>query len=212
MYGYLVVTNICRRQIYEYKKIFSKSINLNQIDRKRWKLRFRKSKNGLYKLSFYFDNNLEGYWIVIPAEQPSLDLEKLADLNEKSETLLKEEWFYGIKDEAGLKGMLGQVDNGFFGYTPYPTILHKATYFWYTISTKQMFNNGNKRTALLTSLLYLKINGFSFDILDEVKLYNISIQVANKQFSYNQLYQYILRHSYIDFEFSKRILSYKKAL
>ena len=55
MYGYLVVTNICRRQIYEYKKIFSKSINLNQIDRKRWKLRFRKSKNGLYKLSFYFD-------------------------------------------------------------------------------------------------------------------------------------------------------------
>ena len=124
---------------------------------------------------------------------------------------MKEEWFYGIKDEAGLKGMLGQVDNGFFGYTPYPTILHKATYFWYTISTKQMFNNGNKRTALLTSLLYLKINGFSFDILDEVKLYNISIQVANKQFSYNQLYQYILRHSYIDFEFSKRILLDKKA-
>ena len=161
--------------------------------------------------SDYLDYWMEEYWIVIPAEQPSLDLEKLADLNEKSETLLKEEWFYGIKDEAGLKGMLGQVDNGFFGYTPYPTILHKATYFWYTISTKQMFNNGNKRTALLTSLLYLKINGFSFDILDEVKLYNISIQVANKQFSYNQLYQYILRHSYIDFEFSKRILSDKKA-
>lgn len=72
-----------------------------------------------------------------------------------------------------------------------------------------MFNNGNKRTALLTALLYLKLNGYSFDILDEVALYNISIKVAKREMSFNQLYQYILRHSYIDFEFSKKILSGK---
>ena len=69
-----------------------------------------------------------------------------------------------------------------------------------------MFNDGNKRTALLTALLYLKLNGYLFDILDEVALYDISIKVANKEISFKQLYQYISRHSYIDFEFSRRIL------
>ena len=211
LYGYLVVTNICRKQIYEYKKLFAKSINLNQVDKRRWKLSFRKYNQQLYKLSFYFDNVLEGYWYIIPKEHPKLNIDILSYINEESEKLLKEEWFYGVKDNAGLSSLLGQVDNSFFGVTPYPTILYKAAYFWYTISTKQMFNNGNKRTALLTALLYLKLNGYSFDILNEVALYNISIDVANKKISFNQLYQYILRHSYIDFGFSRKILSGKNS-
>ena len=211
LYGYLVVTNICRKQIYEYKKLFAKSINLNQVDKRRWKLSFRKYNQQLYKLSFYFDNVLEGYWYIIPKEHPKLNIDILSYINEESEKLLKEEWFYGVKDNDGLSSLLGQVDNSFFGVTPYPTILYKAAYFWYTISTKQMFNNGNKRTALLTALLYLKLNGYSFDILNEVAFYNISIDVANKKISFNQLYQYILRHSYIDFGFSRKILSGKNS-
>lgn len=211
LYGYLVVTNICRKQIYEYKKLFAKSINLNQVDKRRWKLSFRKYNQQLYRLSFYFDNVLEGYWYIVPKEHPKLNIDILSYINEESEKLLKEEWFYGVKDKDGLSSLLGQVDNSFFGVTPYPTILYKAAYFWYTISTKQMFNNGNKRTALLTALLYLKLNGYSFDILNEVALYNISIDVANKKISFNQLYQYILRHSYIDFGFSRKILSGKNS-
>lgn len=210
LYGYLIVTNVCRSQIYEYKKVFAKSINLNQVDRKRWKLSFRKYNFELYKLSFYFDNRLEGYWFVIPVKHPQLSLAILAKVHEQSEKLLTEEWFYGVKDREGLDSMLGQVDNGFFGKTLYPTIIQKATYFWYTISTKQMFNNGNKRTALLTSLLFLQFNGYSFDILDEKELYNISIKVAKKEMSFRQLYEYIFKHSYIDFEFSKNLLVSEK--
>lgn len=209
LYGYLVVTNVCRKQIYEYKKLFAKTINLNQIERNRWRLVFRKWKTepDIYKLTFYFDGELEGYWIILPTEPPKLEIDDLKLFNEKSETLLKEEWFYGIKDSDGLKAMLGQVDNCFFGIRPYPTIIKKATYFWYNIATKQMFNNGNKRTALLTALAYLKGNGYNFDILDEIALYDVSIKVANKQLSFKQLYEYILNHTFIDFEFSKRILS-----
>lgn len=205
------VDNVCKKQIYEYKRLFAKSINLNQVDKKRWKLFFRKYNHQLYRLSFYFDNSLEGYWYVLPAKHPKLNIDILANINEESEKLLKEEWFYGVKDKEGLSSLLGQVDNSFFGITPYPTILYKATYFWYTISTKQMFNNGNKRTALLTALLYLKVNGYSFDILDEVALYNVSIKIANREMPFKQLYQYILRHSYIDFGFSRNILSDKKS-
>lgn len=207
LYGYLVVTNVCRKQIYEYKKLFAKTIGLNQIERNRWKLTFRKWTNNFYKLSFLFDGELEGYWIVLPIQLPQIKIDDLKFFNEKSETMLKEEWIYGIKDFEGLDAMLGQVDNGFYGITLYPTILKKATYFWYHIATRQMFNNGNKRTALLTALVYLKGNGYKFDILDEVLLYNISIRVANKQLSFQQLYQYILNHTFIDFSFSRNILN-----
>lgn len=207
LYGYLVVTNVCRKQIYEYKKIFAKTIGLNQIERNRLKLTFRKWTNDFYKLSFFLDGELEGYWIVLPIQLPKIKIDDLKLFNEKSETMLKEEWIYGIKDFEGLDAMLGQVDNGFYGITLYPTILKKATYFWYHIATKQMFNNGNKRTALLTALVYLKDNGYKFDILDEVLLYNISIKVANKQLSFQQLYQYILNHTFIDFSFSRNILN-----
>lgn len=207
LYGYLVVTNVCRKQIYEYKKLFAKTIGLNQIERNRWKLTFRKWTNDFYKLSFFFDGELEGYWIVLPIQLPKIKIDDLKFFNEKSETMLKEEWIYGIKDFEGLDAMLGQIDNGFYGITLYPTILKKATYFWYHIATKQMFNNGNKRTALLTALVYLKGNGYKFDILDEVLLYNISIKVANKQLSFQQLYQYILNHTFIDFSFSRNILN-----
>lgn len=207
LYGYLVVTNVCRKQIFEYKKLFAKTINLNQIDRNRWKLTFRKQHQNFYRLSFFFDGELEGYWIILPAQHPKIKVNDLKFFNEKSETLLKEEWIYGIKDLEGIKAMLGQVDNSFFGVVPYPTILRKATYFWYHIATKQMFNNGNKRTALLTALAYLKGNGYNFDVLNEVILYDVSIKVANKQLSFEQLYQYVLNHTFIDFGFSRRILN-----
>lgn len=113
LYGYLVVTNVCRKQIYEYKRLFAKSINLNQVDKKRWKLSFRKYNQQLYRLSFYFDNSLEGYWYVLPAKHPKLNINILANINEESEKLLKEEWFYGVKDRDGLSSLLGQVDNSF---------------------------------------------------------------------------------------------------
>lgn len=115
-YGYLIVTNICLKQINEYKKLFAKTVKLNQVDRKKWKLRFRKDHNSMYKLSLYIDNRLEAYWHIISLDQPKLNLDILANINEQSEKLLKEEWFYGVKDKAGLEGMLGQVDNGFFNY------------------------------------------------------------------------------------------------
>ena len=57
LYGYLVVTNVCRKQIYEYKKIFAKSINLNQVDKQRWKLSFRKWQIARNNLNEFNDVN-----------------------------------------------------------------------------------------------------------------------------------------------------------
>ncbi|MBC6925423.1 type II toxin-antitoxin system death-on-curing family toxin [Ligilactobacillus salivarius] len=129
-----------------------------------------------------------------------MDLELLKNLNEKAEKIFREEWFYGIKDADALKALLARVDNGFFGFEPYPTTISKAKVFWYTIATKQMFNNGNKRTALLTALTFLRLNGYNLDFKDSSELYNISMDLANKIMSEDDLEQYLLQKTQIDFE------------
>lgn len=63
-----------------------------------------------------------------------------------------------------------------------------------------MFNNGNKRTALLTALIFLNLNGYILDFEDSNELYNISMNLANKIMSEDELEQYLLTHVRIDFE------------
>ena len=207
--GVLWLTISNRKQLYEFKKIFARSVNLSNVDSNRWKLYLRKVKKNdeTRVLKLYFDNELIDKWAVIKFNPLHVSLKNLETLNEMSEKyFFKEEWFYGVKDEEALLSMIGSVDNSFFGVEPYPTVISKATYYWYTIATKQMFNNGNKRTALLTALFYLQINGFEFKIKDKEMLYNISFLLANKQMSKEQLADYISKNTLIDFDWMNNIL------
>lgn len=141
-----------------------------------------------------------GAWVVFDIPFQKIDLELLRSLNEKAEKIFREEWFYGVKDREALEALLARVDNVFFGFEPYPTTISKAKVFWYTIASKQMFNNGNKRTALLTALTFLNLNGYILDFEDSNELYNISMNLANKIMSEDELEQYLLTHVRIDFE------------
>ena len=60
--------------------------------------------------------------------------------------------------------------------------------------------NGNKRTALLTALTFLRLNGYNLDFKDSSELYNISMDLANKIMSEDDLEQYLLQKTQIDFE------------
>ncbi|WP_243148624.1 Fic family protein [Oenococcus sicerae] len=52
-----------------------------------------------------------------------------------------------------------------FGVDFHPTIIDKAAFLWYSIATKQLFNNGNKRTAFLSTIMFLKFNFLNFPII-----------------------------------------------
>ncbi|MFT9011491.1 type II toxin-antitoxin system death-on-curing family toxin, partial [Liquorilactobacillus satsumensis] len=148
----------------------------------------------------YFDNELIDTWAVVKLNMIHVSLKNLQTLNERSEKeFFKEDWFYGIKDRESLLSMLGSVDNGYFNFIPYPTVITKAAYFWYTIATKQMFHNGNKRTALLTAMFYLQMNGLEFKVKDKESLYNISLSLAKKEMTEKQLVDYISKNVLIDF-------------
>lgn len=205
--GVLFMTGESRKQIYEFKKIFARSANLSNVDAKRWKLTLRKKhrNKNIWILRLYFDGENIDTWAVIKVEQYKVSIDNLVVLNEKSEKFFREEWFYGVKDEEGLKAMIGNVYNAFFGIETYPTAIRKAARFWYVIATKQMFNDGNKRTALLTALFCLQANGFEFIVKDKPTLYNISLDLANGKMSESQLVEYISRNTVVDFKMMNNI-------
>lgn len=198
--GVLYIPNFSNeRQQEEFKEIFARSLNLDKVDKKDWKININ-TYESVYSVELLYDSKVIGLWIVFDIPFQKIDLELLKNLNEKAEKMFREEWFYGIKDADALKALLARVDNGFFGVEPYPTTISKAKVFWYTIATKQMFNNGNKRTALLTALTFLRLNGYNLDFKDSSELYNISMDLANKIMSEDDLEQYLLQKTQIDFE------------
>jgi len=198
--GVLYIPNFSNeRQQEEFKEIFARSLNLDKVDKKDWKININ-TYESVYSVELLYDSKVIGLWIVFDIPFQKIDLELLKNLNEKAEKMFREEWFYGIKDADALKALLAKVDNGFFGIEPYPTTISKAKVFWYTIATKQMFNNGNKRTALLTALTFLRLNGYNLDFKDSSELYNISMDLANKIMSEDDLEQYLLQKTQIDFE------------
>lgn len=198
--GVLYIPNFSNeRQQEEFKEIFARSLNLDKVDKKDWKININ-TYESVYSVELLYDYKVIGLWIVFDIPFQKIDLELLKNLNEKAEKMFREEWFYGIKDADALKALLARVDNGFFGIEPYPTTISKAKVFWYTIATKQMFNNGNKRTALLTALTFLRLNGYNLDFKDSSELYNISMDLANKIMSEDDLEQYLLQKTQIDFE------------
>lgn len=198
--GVLYIPNFSNeRQQEEFKGIFARSLNLDKVDKKDWKININ-TYESVYSVELLYDSKVIGLWIVFDIPFQKMDLELFKDLNEKAEKMFREEWFYGIKDADALKALLARVDNGFFGIEPYPTTISKAKVFWYTIATKQMFNNGNKRTALLTALTFLRLNGYNLDFKDSSELYNISMDLANKIMSEDDLEQYLLQKTQVDFE------------
>ena len=200
------------KQKNEFKRMFAKSVNLSKVDKKHWRLKLNKVKNTAneYELKFLYENELWDVWLVHRINHIKVEYDDLVNYNERSEKMFREEYLYGPKDKEGLDSLVNQVEQGGFGIDYYyPTILSRATYYWYTIATKQMFFNGNKRTALITALTYLENNGYQFEIYDNKELYNVSLKLARKEMSKDMLFQYIQAHTILNFEWMESALCVK---
>ncbi len=71
--------------------------------------------------------------------------------------------YQGIQYPEGLSLIVEQPQMVVFGHTLYPTIWLKAAYIMQKITKKHIFADGNKRTAYLTTLLFLKKNGYKLN-------------------------------------------------
>ncbi|MBO0468866.1 type II toxin-antitoxin system death-on-curing family toxin [Enterococcus plantarum] len=83
---------------------------------------------------------------------------------------------YGIRDKNSIQLISQSLNQEVFGVELYPTFFDKAAYLWYALSNYHCFYNGNKRTALVTTYIYLRINGYCLMI--DGSFYDISLNIV----------------------------------
>ena len=92
----------------------------------------------------------------------------------------------GIRDKGLLESAVMMPQASFGGEYLHKDLFEMAAAYAFHIAENQPFLDGNKRTALVSALVFLDINGF--EILDEgMKLYEAMIAIANKEMDKSDL-------------------------
>lgn len=101
---------------------------------------------------------------------------------------------FGIREENLLMSIPEMVDQNIGGQELYPTIYDKAAYLWGSLSKYHCFFDGNKRTALLVLIIYLRLNGYRLDISTS-NLYETCIRLASENISKNVIKNYLIENT-----------------
>lgn len=80
---------------------------------------------------------------------------------------------HNLKNEDALDYLVGMISNNLY----YPNFLDKASLYVFNINTGHIFNDGNKRTALMALHAFLMINGWDFN--EKLEIVCKKIQVDN---------------------------------
>ena len=94
---------------------------------------------------------------------------------------LFDEPMYELSDKnlKNLNLALEILSTSFFGKEKYKTLEEKAAALFYFTIKDHIFPNGNKRTAVILTLLFLKTNGYWLNFTKD-ELYDLAIKVASK--------------------------------
>ena len=97
-------------------------------------------------------------------------------------------------NQGSLEYALGAMDAVSFGQELYPSLADKAALLAYTIIQNHVFHDGNKRTAISASRVFLLLNGFDLEIQQDVvdqEAVNIALDVANSVIGREELADWI---------------------
>lgn len=86
---------------------------------------------------------------------------------------------HGIRDEDLLESAVMTPQASFGGEYLHSDIFEMAAAYAFHIAENQPFLDGNKRTALVSALVFLDLNGFVIVDPDR-KLYSMLIDIANR--------------------------------
>jgi death-on-curing family protein len=84
----------------------------------------------------------------------------------------------GVRSNDLLESAVFRVHTGLAGERKYPTIAMAAAAYLHAIIANHAFHNGNKRTALVSMLVFLDLNGYLLEV-EEDALFDYLIRIAS---------------------------------
>ncbi|MCX6754519.1 MAG: type II toxin-antitoxin system death-on-curing family toxin [Candidatus Nomurabacteria bacterium] len=145
--------------------------------------------------------NIENY--ITKPEIMTIYEELTADLTTQDDPIYP----VGIRDHDLLDSALFHPQTSFEGKLKYPTVQTSSAALMYAISNNHAFHNGNKRTSIVSMLVFLDKHHYNLTC-DEPELFRISIDLA----SHNLVDEY---HRYADaeiFELSSWVKRFSKKI
>ena len=85
-----------------------------------------------------------------------------------------------VRDLGLLDSACHRPQAGFFGRQAYPTLAGKAAALMHSLACNHALVDGNKRLALLATVVFLRINGYRPDLADD-EAFDLTLSVASGQ-------------------------------
>ncbi|MDR1389081.1 MAG: type II toxin-antitoxin system death-on-curing family toxin [Treponema sp.] len=101
---------------------------------------------------------------------------------------------YGVRDLNLLSSAIYVPQSGFDGKYFHKTIPAMAAAYAFHICQNHPFTDGNKRVALTSSLVFLDINGYTFNCKEEI-IYDKIMDVAKGELKKEDLIKFYEKHS-----------------
>lgn len=92
----------------------------------------------------------------------------------------------GVKSPALLDSAINRPMQSVFGEDAYPSIYEKAAALFESIAKNHAFHNANKRTALASLIIFLKLNGYEWIMgIDEEQ--DFTVDVVNHKYNFKEI-------------------------
>ncbi|HUP26620.1 MAG TPA: type II toxin-antitoxin system death-on-curing family toxin [Candidatus Limnocylindrales bacterium] len=101
----------------------------------------------------------------------------------------------GFRDNGRLEAAIGSMKQEVFGESLYPTIFEKAAVLMRGIIADHPFVDGNKRTGMMSALIFLNLNGWDTSLLTDKELEDFAVQVATDHLDIPVIAAWLKAHS-----------------
>lgn len=105
----------------------------------------------------------------------------------------------GVRDAKTLDMIINTPKLQLYDEDAYPSIIEKTAIYMIQLVKRHVFQNANKRTALVASITFLKMNGYDFSMSNELAE-NLMVEIATwkegfdglKHMVENKIHEYIV--------------------
>lgn len=101
---------------------------------------------------------------------------------------------HGVRDLALLESAILRAQTTFGGIDLYATIYDKAAALMHSLLLNHPFVDGNKRTAVVSALVFLELNGCILKVTDH-ELEKFALMIENKKPSIEFISKWLKKHS-----------------
>lgn len=101
---------------------------------------------------------------------------------------------HGLRDIALLESAVYRSQATFGGVDLYPSIFEKAGALIHSLLLNHPFVDGNKRTAVASTLVFLDLNNYSFSV-SQKELVKTALSIENKKWDIKKISLWLNKHA-----------------